>query len=259
MTDSDKKNYLFLLGGGTLFGLYVLYIYGPIPQCQSYMEFADKDKMLGIENAFDVISNFPFLLVGLLGLKKISQSETLKIEHENLISYQLFFLALVLMTFGSVYFHLSPSNDTLFWDRLPMGVSFMALVSIVIGEFFSASKGRASLIPLQLISIMSVSYWLYTESIEASDLRFWVFIQFYPMILIIFLLMKFPLKYTHKIGYWWVLGLYALAKVFELYDKEVFDLLSHKVSGHTLKHLIAGIGVYILLITFEKRRAIPTN
>ena len=40
----------------------------PIPQDPAYHDFADQRTFLGVPNVLDVISNLPFLLVGVLGL-----------------------------------------------------------------------------------------------------------------------------------------------------------------------------------------------
>ncbi len=45
------------------------------------------------------------------------------------------------MGVGSGYYHLSPSNATLVWDRIPMSIAIMALLSIVIGEYMSIRLG----------------------------------------------------------------------------------------------------------------------
>ena len=41
----------------------------PIAQDQAYHDFADRGQFLGIPNFFAVISNIPFLLVGIAGLR----------------------------------------------------------------------------------------------------------------------------------------------------------------------------------------------
>jgi hypothetical protein len=46
----------------------------PIPQIQSYNDFADQHTILGIPNFYDVVSNVPFLIVGVLGLYAISKA-----------------------------------------------------------------------------------------------------------------------------------------------------------------------------------------
>ncbi|MDH5750231.1 MAG: hypothetical protein OEY85_13050, partial [Rhodospirillales bacterium] len=43
----------------------------PIPQPASYHGFADRRSFLGIPNFADVMSNFGFLIVGVLGLARV--------------------------------------------------------------------------------------------------------------------------------------------------------------------------------------------
>jgi len=42
----------------------------PIPQDQSYHEFADQRTILGVPNFWNVVSNLPFLAVGAAGLRR---------------------------------------------------------------------------------------------------------------------------------------------------------------------------------------------
>jgi hypothetical protein len=51
-------------------------------------------------------------------------------------------------------------------------------------------------------------------------------------------------------------GWYALAKVCELLDVRIFRLSGETVSGHTLKHLFAGMAALWLVIMVRRRRAI---
>jgi hypothetical protein len=57
------------------FGLLVVSLGGllllpPIPQDQSYHQFADQRTMFGIPNFWNVVSNLPFLAVGAAGLRR---------------------------------------------------------------------------------------------------------------------------------------------------------------------------------------------
>ncbi len=54
-------------------------------------------------------------------------------------------------------------------------------------------------------------------------------------------------------AYWWLLLLYLTAQVFEQYDGAVYDALGF-ISGHSLKHLTAALGMYVLLVFYQKRR-----
>ena len=49
------------------------------------------------------------------------------------------------------------------------------------------------------------------------------------------------------------LGAYMLAKVVESYDVEVYEQFI--LSGHSLKHLLAAIGCYLLVVYIQKRTA----
>ena len=47
-----------------------LLLLSPIPQDQSYHQFADQRTMFGIPNFWNVVSNIPFLAVGAAGLRR---------------------------------------------------------------------------------------------------------------------------------------------------------------------------------------------
>src|SRR5262249_29709631 len=59
---------------GSLFGLAAVSLAAlfllvpPIPQSQIYHDFSDQRTLLGIPNFWNVVSNLPFVLVGVLGL-----------------------------------------------------------------------------------------------------------------------------------------------------------------------------------------------
>ncbi len=61
-------------------------------------------------------------------------------------------------------------------------------------------------------------------------------------------------KYTHRYFLVYGLVLYALAKVAELFDAQVYRLTRELLSGHSLKHLLAGAGVYLLYLMLKCRR-----
>lgn len=46
---------------------------------------------------------------------------------ELLWHYRIFFVGVLLTGLGSAYYHWRRDNATLFWDRLPMTIGFMAL------------------------------------------------------------------------------------------------------------------------------------
>jgi hypothetical protein len=133
-----------------------------------------------------------------------------------------------------------------------MTIAIMALFSIIIAEFISVQKGKCLLMPLLLAGIVSIVYWYVSELNGVGDLRFYALIQFYPIVAIPIILICFNAKFTNEKAYWCLLIAYIIAKVFEYYDAEVFNALG-LISGHSIKHIIAAFGMYVLLYYYEER------
>lgn len=124
---------LAILGVAVLGSLLVLMQLKPIPQDPTYHAFADQRAFLGIPSFANVISNVPFLLVGVAGWRFCHRHR----QPEAPRSWTVFFLGVAMMAFGSAYYHWAPDNQTLVWDRLPMTVAFMALFVAVLAEHLS--------------------------------------------------------------------------------------------------------------------------
>ncbi|MBI4468793.1 MAG: ceramidase domain-containing protein [Acidobacteria bacterium] len=222
----------------------------PIPQPSTYHLFADTRSFLGIPNCLNVLSNLPFAIVGVLGLiatfsRKVSHTARFSDPWERW-PYAALFAGVALTSLGSGYYHLTPDNAGLVWDRLPMSIAFMGLLSALLAERVSLSISRWLFAPLLVVGAASVGYWYWTEGHNAGDLRFYLLVQFGSLLLVVLLLVLYPARYRGT-GYLAVgLAAYAAAKGFEMADREVFAL-GQIVSGHTLKHLIAAGGVAFLI------------
>jgi hypothetical protein len=219
------KRPLALITIGELVACVAVLIYmGPIAQDQSYHAFADGREIFGIPNFWNVISNLPFAFVGVLGLMR-SRS----------FAARLLFTGVFLTAFGSAYYHWSPGDARLVWDRLPMTIVFMPLLATVLAERFPST--RWLLIPLVLAGIASVVWWRYS-----GDLRPYALVQFAPAVIIVTMLLSMPSEGSK--GLWWVILFYGLAKVAEAFDAEIYSVLP--VSGHTLKHLLAAASTWFI-------------
>ncbi|MGA3129747.1 MAG: hypothetical protein ABSD59_03035 [Terracidiphilus sp.] len=230
-----------------------------IPQPVSYHLFADQRSFLGIPNFGDVVSNLPFAVVGIWGLVFLLRSRSRKnarlfLDERELWPYLFAFAGLLLTAFGSSYYHLAPDNARLLWDRLPMTITFMSMVSAVIAERINIRLGIWLLPIFLLVGLASVLQWEWSETRGAGDLRFYAAVQAYAA-LVILLAFSFPRRYTRTSDFGLVIGFYALAKILELFDKPVFAAL-HIVSGHTLKHLAAAAAGYCILRMLKKRKPI---
>ncbi len=177
----NKKIALLLLL--SVSGILSVFLFQPIAQDPVYHHFADSRQYAGIPNFWNVISNFPFVVVGILALYCLVKRKPQGMFQELFINKLTFFLGIFLTGIGSSYYHLHPANETLLWDRLPMTISFMAFFSIIIGEMISLKAGKAFLVPLLVIGIVSVLYWHITEGKGRGDLRLYGLVQFLPMLL----------------------------------------------------------------------------
>ena len=190
-----------LLLGLCLLMLVVMALLPRIAQDPAYHAFADGRPFLGVPNFLNVASNFPFLVVGALGLgflarDRRSGGSRAFATPDDRRPYWPFFVGIGLTAFGSAYYHWRPSNATLFWDRLPMTIGFMALLASVIGERISRRAGARLLWPLIVAGAASALYWHVTEQQGAGDLRPYGLVQFGSLVLVPLILALFPARYT---------------------------------------------------------------
>ena len=215
-----------------------------LPQDRAYHDFADQRELLGIPNLQDVASNMAFLIIGIAGIVVWGRRRT----EGMAISWLILFIAVALVFFGSGYYHWAPDNDSLFWDRLPMTIGFMALFVALISEHASETAERFLLVPAVVVGVSSALWWHFT-----NDLRFYFWVQYTPLVCIPFVLAVFPGRYTHRMYLLYALGLYVLAKFAELWDRQIYALTGNLFSGHTLKHLLAAGGVLMILVMLKRR------
>jgi hypothetical protein len=224
----------------------------PIPQLIEFHTFSDTRHFYGIPNFANVISNLPFLMVGYIGLRQLRVAN---IPSNLKLPYITIYLGSLLIYIGSSFFHWHPDHFSLLFDRLPMTLVFMSLLTVVIAEQVSERGARVLWIPLLFVGVASVVYWYWSETQGVGDLRLYVLVQFLPMLLIPVMVLIYPSKYSSTKGYWQLFGCYLLAKLFEEFDREIFEVLGI-VSGHTLKHIVAAVGLYLLLRHFITRKTL---
>jgi len=231
-----------------------------VPQPQSYHHFADQRAWLGVRNFGDVVSNFPFAVIGLWGLWFVTggQGRRKFLDERESWPYALGFSGLFLTAFGSSYYHCSPDNARLVWDRLPMTLVFMPLAAAMIAERISVKAGLWALPLLTAVGAGSVWQWYQSELGGKGDLRMYAAVQVYALAVLLAALLIEP-RYTRSADLLWVVGFYALAKVLETADRQVFALTGNTVSGHTLKHLAAAMAGYWVLRMLERRSPIPAS
>jgi hypothetical protein len=240
LTRAKSAHPLAVLAVLAAVSLAILALVPKIPQDQAYHLFADHRTLVGIPNFWNVVSNIPFIVVGGLGLARFRN------DAATIVLFFGFFLTGI----GSAYYHWDPNDGTLFWDRLPMTISFAAIFSLVVKERIGARIGGILLWPMLVLGAAGLLVWLWTD-----DLRLYFWTQFFPGVALMALFALYPARYTCA-HYWLIaVGLYALAKVFEFTDYPIYSL-GHLLSGHTLKHFSAAAACFIILAYFERRRPV---
>jgi hypothetical protein len=224
---------------------------GPIAQWPDYHAFADARNWLGMPNAANVLSNLPFAFVGgwaLWRLSRLPREARLGGAH---IAWCVFSAAVAATAFGSALYHWAPANGPLVFDRLPIAWACGALVCALLAERVDARCGSAAALAGALLAAtLSVLAWWATERAGHGDLRAYLWVQGLPMLLVpaVLVLCLAPAgsRVTPASAWWTVLALYALAKLMEVADAGIFEVLRF-TSGHTLKHLLAAAAAGWLL------------
>ncbi len=219
--------------------------YGPIAQPGGYHHFADQRSLFGIANAWDVLSNLGFLLVGGYGLMQWRQAEPSVPGH---VAYGWFFASVALTAAGSAWYHLAPDDTRLIWDRLPIAFACGTLLAAELQRAYpDAGWARNCLAPLCGFGVAGVAWWVAT-----GDLRPYLLIQVAPLVLIPLLHWQSGAAMHRRTAFVVAIVLYVLAKMFELADASALAAFQ-VVSGHTLKHLSAIAAAWVLVRQFSQR------
>jgi hypothetical protein len=77
-------------------------------------------------------------------------------------------------------------------------------------------------------------------------------VQFGSLIVILLALFVLPSQHGDNRYFYLGLGAYLFAKVFEFADRGVYQA-GQVVSGHTIKHLMAAVGLWFIVVTLARR------
>ncbi len=246
---------LFLAGLG-LAALAVTLCLPPIHQWNNYHDFADARGFLGLPNALNVLSNLPFLVVGILGLRFLARPPAGAFrEPWERGPVAVLMVAFLLVGLGSSLYHWHPNDRTLFWDRLPLAILFSSFLAATVIERVSLRWGAILFFPLVASGVAGVIYWYWTNAAGPGDLRFYLLMQAGSVLAIPLMVLLFPPRYTGGRDLLVVIALYGLAKVFEILDGPVYHA-GHLLSGHTLKHLLGALAAWVFLRMIRRRQTL---
>jgi len=137
----------------------------------------------------------------------------------------------------------------------------MAIVAAIVGERISTQAGPRLIVPFGLLGAGSVWYWRWSAAHGIENLNPYGAVQFGSALIVLLIVALFPARYTRGGDLLGAVIFYALAKVGEEFDRQIYEATGGLVSGHTLKHLLAALAVYWILRMLWLRQPIgaPTR
>lgn len=219
--------------------------------------FADERSWFGLPHAMDVLSNLPFAALGVWGLRWLHWhdqahehvQDAVPLHHAvaqppvNLLDCAwMFFAGLVITAAGSAFYHLQPDALRLAADRAGMTVAFAGLIGCVVCERVSARAGWPAAWFVLGTGLLAVAVCQETGNVVP-----WALVQYGGMVLVLTLALLRPVRGAIGLRLGWVIFFYALAKLFELSDRAIYEATHHLLAGHSLKHLTAALAALPVL------------
>lgn len=224
--------------------LLALALFGPVLPASAHQHaFADQRALWGIPCAVDVLSNLPFAIAGVWGLWALRRLAPGALDPTSRALAALFFAGLLCTAVGSSVYHWKPQDAGLLWDRLGMVLPFAGLLGLAASRV-SERAGWAMAGAVLLAGPLAVLWWAH-----AGNLMPWAVVQLGGMLVVLALACLPRRDGALAVHLGAVIGLYAVAKLFEAADHAVFDATHQWVSGHSIKHVFAAGAAWPVLRT----------
>ncbi len=251
---STRSLLLVMIAASALALGFILFV-PPLPQDPGYHAFHAQCEWAGIPHAELVLTNIFFLCAAARGSAAIAAARRRGTGIPELLPWITATVGVFLTAFGSAWYHLAPSNETLVFDRLPMTIAFAGLTAGAIKECLGVKAALATLVVMLPLGIASVLAWHASELRGHGDLRFYGLIQFLPLLVLPLIFWMTRPRCTGLGAFLIALLCYVAAKVLEGLDAQLGHALLF--SGHGWKHMLAA-GAAATLLTFPARaRALP--
>ena len=233
-----------------LVALLVLAVFGPaLPASAHQHGFADQRTLWGIPCAMDVLSNLPFAIAGVWGLWALRRLAPGALDRTSHTLGTLFFAGLLCTAAGSSVYHWRPLDAGLLWDRLGMVLPFAGLLGLAAAGRVSDRAGWALAGAVLLTGPLAVLWWAHT-----GNLMPWAVVQLGGMLVVLVLACLPRRDGALAVHLGAVIGLYAVAKLFEAADHAVFDATYQWLSGHSMKHVLAAGAAWPVLLDLAALR-----
>lgn len=246
LTDKQAE---FVLALGLVALVVMAAIGGSLTQDPTYHQFIDTRVWLGLPNAADTLTNGAFAGVGLIGLWWLGTGNLHPLSPVMRACVTLFCAGAIGIAITSGYYHLAPDDARLVVDRLAMSITFAAVLGMLAAQRVSNRAGWATLTATLVLAPASVLIWAANGNLAPY---YWA--QFGGILLMILILLLRPAK-PGQANFVALLWCYLLAKLAETFDAGVFSFAHGLISGHSLKHLLAALGMLLLLWPLRKTRA----
>ena len=234
----------------------------PITQPLAYHNFAEQRTILGIPHFGDLVSNIAYAIVALLGFVFLvsRDSRAVLARFEERLPYIVFFAAIGAVAIGSAYYHAAPTNQTLFWDRLPIIVAFTTMLAAFLADRNHTRADTLVMLPLAVtLGVASLLYWRVGEAGGEGDLRFYYLVQAFAFVLIPLICILFRGRHTNGRFVLYILLLYGAALACEQLDSHIFQALGGIVSGHTIKHILSALAIYMVVPMLRRSKRQPAD
>ena len=90
---------------------------------------------------------------------------------------------------------------------------------------------------IYLSAIGTIFYWKHTKNLLPYSI-YWL------VATLLLLYTYYNTKYRYKS--FLIVGLIIIIRTVEIYDKQIYKYTNNLLSGHSLKHILAGIAVYLI-------------
>lgn len=231
----------------------VMLFYGPLHQFESFNQLADHSVLGGIHHAGDVISSGGYAIVGLFGILTLLPNRLHPSIRSGWAGYSLFLFSLILTALGSAYYHLSPSDGRLVWDRLPIALCCAGLLAAVRAESRRLPTSVPATVVLAGCAIASVIWWRVSEFAgDGGDLRPYLLLETLPLALIPLWQAIYDVPYADRVWFGSALGLYIVGKSAQALDFHIQARVGW-ISGHTIWHLLAAAAAGVIAVRLNLR------
>ncbi len=230
-------------------------VLSPIAQPQAYHSFAEQRTFLGVPHFGDVVTNIAYVIVAVLGFVFLvsRDGKTVLAGYQERLPYFVFFAGVGAIAIGSAYYHADPTNQTLLWDRLPMVVAFTAILAAFVADRIHTRAGALVVLPLAVaMGVVSLVYWHISEAAGRGDLRFYFLVQATAIVLIPLICVLFRGRHTSGKFVLYILVLYGLGVACEQLDVAIYEVLGGTVSGHTIKHVLTALAIYMVVAMLRR-------